>query len=648
MLSRQNIYNSRLKVVKPIFKEDIMNILKRKFENETKTRINIIGSNNSEKNFFKRMVIKQGIFDKMDLNNDDSFYIFPTEILCSSCKNDIINVFLEFKDEKEIIKELKENILKSIYEANMNVEKIENDNKEKLIKNFKQNYIYALEKFYQLALNKFFEKDNLKDLFKSANFEGLINELIRIDYIEEQEILDSEDDLIWERYFNEFQIYITRQYEKWKKKIFEYYDNQLEGYEFINEYTGDENKYYNQYFNKLSEILYGSKSSCALMIKRAYIEVPSSNEQYSGKVFIYVPNANKYESITQKIENRISEDYKECFIVLAKSYNELEQSYNFREKINKVTLSKRIFYILNNFSFNENQLFTESIKIQQANNTDNFIEIFKTNISKKIGISKDKIIVTKDFGDIDVNSFEVLDTNNNFLCLIDKIKKESEEIQNTIKIKSSNKENVISISLNQERMSVQALVGMLYERYNSYLVDLWKRIIEAEEIDKDNKKYYYSEIRSIILNRKDDYKEYKHISAENVNSKQENVIDFSLKSGDYNDSKKILKMLVNYGYNTVGFNSTESKIIVSVDGEICQEDKEKLIKSIKGRLEESAVNYFENAFLIHVSEKKFNQNSLYKALEDEKNITIDDFYIAFKEVFRRMSENILRYEVLLQ
>lgn len=625
-----------------------MNILKRKFENETKTRINIIGSNNSEKNFFKRMLIKQGIFNKTDLNNDDSFYIFPTEILCTSCKNHIIKVYLEFKDKKEIIKELKGNILKAIYEADINLERLENYNKESLVQNFKQSYIYVLEKFYQLSLNKFFEKEDLKELFTSSNFEGLINELKRINYIEKQEILDSEDELIWERYFIEFEINTKRQYEKWKKKIYEYYDNQLEGYEFVNEYTGKENKYYNQYFDKLSEILYGSKSSCALMIKRAYIELPSSNEQYSGKVYIYIPNGNKYESITQKIEKRISEDYKECFIVIAKSYNELEQYYNFKDKINKVTLSKKIYCILNNFNLNENQLFIQGIKTQQANNTDSFIEVFKTNISKKIRLSIDKIIVTKDFKDIDENSFEVLATNSNFLNLLDKIKKESEEIQNTIKIKSSNKEKVINISLNQERMSVQALVGMLYERYNSYLVDLWKRIIEGEEIDKDNKKYNYSEVRSIILNRKDGYKEYKYILDQDINSKQENAVDFSLKSGDYNDSKKILKMLVNYGYNTVGFNSTESKIIVTVDGEICQEDREKLIKSIKGRLEESAVNYFENAFLIHVSEKKFNQNSLYKAFEAEKNITIDDFYMAFKEVFRRISENILRYEVLLQ
>ena len=47
-------------------------------------------------------------------------------------------------------------------------------------------------------------------------------------------------------------------------------------------------------------------------------------------------------------------------------------------------------------------------------------------------------------------------------------------------------------------------------------------------------------------------------------------------------------------------------------------------------------------------EKNLMTNSLYKALECEKNITIDDFYSAFKEIFKKMSENILRYEVYLQ
>ncbi|WP_160684123.1 hypothetical protein [Clostridium sp. C2-6-12] len=625
-----------------------MNTLKGKFENKTKTRINIIGSENAEKNYLKKLLVKQDLFNKIDLKNDYGFYRFPTELLCSSCKNDLVNVYLDFKEEEEIIKEVRDNILKSIYEAAVKEEWLEKENKESLVENFTQNYIYALGSFYESALNNFFEKNNIKDLFETVNFQGLFYELKRIDYIKEQEILDCEDDLIWERYFEEFQINMKEQYEKWKKRILEYYDDQIEGYEFINEYTGEESKYSNEDFNKLCEILYGSNSSCALMIKRAYIEVPSSNEKYSGKVFIYLPNANKYESVTQKIEKRIGEDYKELFIVVGKSYKDFEHSYNFKEKINDITLSKRIFYLLSKFSTYENQLLIEEIKRKSANMEDDFLEIFKSNISKKLGISAEKITVTEDFKDFDEISLKPLNTNDNFLNLLARIKKESEEIQSTIKIKSSSKEKVINISLNQERMSVQALVGMLYERYNSYLVDLWNKIIEGEKLDKDNNKYDYSEIRSIILNRKDDYKEYKHISCENINRKQENIIDFSLKSGDYNDSKKILKMLVNYGYNTVGFNSNESKIIVSVEGEISKEDKEKLIKSIKGRLEESAVNYFENAFLVHVSEKKFNKNNLYKALEAEKNITINDFYFAFKEVFRRISENILRYEVLLQ
>ena len=365
-------------------------------------------------------------------------------------------------------------------------------------------------------------------------------------------------------------------------------------------------------------------------------------------MYIYYAKDNIYTSMAQRIEKRISEDYKELFMILAKNNKDLDCFFNFKENINKVTLNRRIFCILNKLNFHENQSFNEESKISLVNNSENFIDILKFNISIKMGISTDKIIVTENFYDIDRNTLEVLETSNDLFNLLARMKEESEEIGKTIKIKAPSKEKIINISLNQERMSVQALVGMLYERYNGYLIDLWNRIIEGEEINKDEKKYYYSEIRTIIRNRKDDYKEYKHIAYENTNKKQENVIDFSLRSGDYNDSKKILKMLVNYGYHTVGFNSNESKIIVSVNGEISSEDQQKLINSIKGRLEESAINYFESAFLGHVSKNKFNYNNLYKALESEKNITIDDFYSAFKEIFRKMSENILRYEVSLQ
>lgn len=624
-----------------------MRSIKKKFENETKTRINIIGSDNSEKNFFKRMLVKQGTFDKVDFMNDDSFYIFPTEILCSSVKNHIISVYLTIKKEEDIIKELKENILKAIYEVSITIENGTN-NEVNIIEIFKQDYITTLNNFYKLSLNRFYGTNNIENIFESVNFAKLYNELRRIDYIDDQEILDDKDDFIWEKYFNEFQINFQKQYNEWKKKISKYYTDEEEGTDYLNEDEDYINKYSNECFYNLCETLYGLKSSCALVIERAYIEVPSSKEQFSGNIYIYYANDNIYRSIAQIIENRISEDYKELFIILAKCNEDMGYYSNFRGNINKVTLNKRIFCILNKLDSYKKQLFSKENNIVVVNSDQKLIDTIKLNVSKKMGISKDKIIVTECFKDIDVNTLKVLERNNDFLRLLTRVKEESEEIGKAIKIRPLSKEKIISISLNQERMSVQALVGMLYERYNGYLVDLWNRIIEGEKTNNEQQKYYYSEIRNIIANRKDDYKEYKHIPYENSNEENENIIDFSLRNGDYNDSKKILKMLVNYGYNTVGFNSNESKILVTVNGEISKEDKEKLVKSIKGRLEESAINYFESAFLIDVSKNKFNHNNLYKALESEKNITIDDFYNAFKEIFNKMSENILRYEVSLQ
>ncbi|WP_077849124.1 hypothetical protein, partial [Clostridium puniceum] len=469
------------------------------------------------------------------------------------------------------------------------------------------------------------------------------------DYIDDQNLLDDKDEFIWKKYFNEFEINFRKKYDEWRKNIFKYYTDEEEGHEYTNEEEDHINKYSNACFYNLCETIYGLRNSCALMIERAYIEAPSSKEQVSGNIYIYYAKDNQYRSIAKIIENRISEDYKELFIILAKCNEDMDYYSRFKENVNKVTLNKRIFCILYNWESYKNQSFSKkNEEILAVNDNQNLIDAIKFNVSRKIGISKEKIIVTEYFNDIDLNTLEVLEKNNDFLHLLTNIKEASEEIGISIKIKPSSKEKIINISLNQERMSVQALVGMLYERYNGYLVDLWNRIIEGEKTNNKHQKYYYSEIRTIIGNRKDDYKEYKHISYENSNEEKKKIIDFSLRNGDYNDSKTILKMLVNYGYHIVGFNSNESKIIVSVNGEISQEDKDKLIKSIKGRLEESAINYFESAFLINISKNKFNHNNLYKALESEKNITIDDFYNAFKEVFKKMSENILRYEVSLQ
>ncbi len=264
-----------------------MRSIKKKFENETKTRINIIGSDNSEKNFFKRMLVKQGTFDKVDFMNDDSFYIFPTEILCSSTKNDIISIYLTIKKEEDIIRELKGNILKSIYEASITVENSTNNEKNTTQK-FKQDYIIALNNFYELSLNKFYGTDSIESIFESINFEKLLNELRRIDYIDDQDVLDDKDEFIWHKYFNKFEINFQKEYDEWTKKILKYYTDEEEGHEYINENEEHSNKYSNECFYNLCETLYGLKKSCALMIKRAYIEAPSSKEQFSGNIYIYI------------------------------------------------------------------------------------------------------------------------------------------------------------------------------------------------------------------------------------------------------------------------------------------------------------------------------------------------------------------------
>ncbi|BCZ46756.1 hypothetical protein psyc5s11_28230 [Clostridium gelidum] len=624
-----------------------MKNIKIKFENETKTRINIMGINNFKKTSLLKILVKQGVLDASDSICDNSF---PTEILCSSIKSNIVSVYLCIRKKEEILKELKENILKSVYEASLIFENeniSENIKDNELIK-FKKEFIDILNQSSELSLKKFYEVDNIERIFESIKFNELLNEVKKINCINDNEIAEDKDDFIWKKYFNEFQIKFPKYYCKWMKMISKYYSGNEEGNEYINENQNFTNKYCNEQLDSLCEILYGIRSSCALMVERAYIEAPSSMEQFSGNVFIYYQNDTQYKSIAQIIENRIGEDYKELFMILANCNEDALYFSKFKENINKITLNKRIFCILNEFDFYRKQLLRDENKINFLSSEGNLVDTIKTNISKKIGISKDRIIITEQFNDIDKNTLRTLKTNNDFLQLLKLIKHESENLGKSIKIKPLNKEKIISISLNQERMSVQALMTMLYERYNGYLVDLWNRIIEGEESLEDPKKYYYSTIRTIIRNRKDYYREYKPVSYKSSNQDYNNRIDFSLRSGDYNDSKKILKMLVNYGYHTVGFNSNENKILVTVNGEISQEHKANLIKSIEGRLNESAINYFENAFLMNISITKFNDNDLYKALESEKSITIDDFYSAFKEIFKKMSENILRYEVCLQ
>ena len=169
-----------------------MRNVKKKFENETKIRINMIGSVNSGKLSLQRMLVKQGIFEGTSFTNDNVCNIFPTEILCSSPRNNSIKVYLSIKKEEEIFKELKENILKSVYEAclifvNENISEYIKDNEEK--EEFKKSFNNIMRQFGELSLNKFYEVDNIEKVFEAVKFNELFNELKKINYTNDQEII---------------------------------------------------------------------------------------------------------------------------------------------------------------------------------------------------------------------------------------------------------------------------------------------------------------------------------------------------------------------------------------------------------------------------------------------------------------------------
>ncbi|MVX65073.1 hypothetical protein GKZ28_15390 [Clostridium chromiireducens] len=618
-----------------------MRNLKMKIEKETKTRINIIGSANSYKKMFLASIIKPRILfekDSIDLNTPVSF---PTEILCSASENNNIVIYLALKNEENLISELKDNILKALHETYSKIDVI-NEDENSILKNiekrFQDNFIEILNKFYGISLSKYYGIDDImSEMNEDIDFTELFEQIKKLNDL--KDISEEKDDYIWELYFNKLEISLKNQYYKWSQLISKYYIHRDEGYEYINEDQENSNNYINKDLENLCKALYGIRSSCSLMIDRVYMEIPSKKEQFSGVVFIDYLQSTKCNNLTRLLEERICEDYKEVFLFNIESNKDINSLSVLKEKISSETLNNRLFCIITDGSYVKEQIL--KFKEKWINNDfENLTDLLKSDVSKKIGISKDKIAGTMQLNELHKDSLENSCTNSDFIELVKLIQKESESYRRTIKIKSKNKENIINISLNQERMSVQALVSMLYERYNGYLVEVWNGVIS----NRRNCVSCYSKNKIIIRNRKDNYQNYILCCDE----EEKHIIDFSLKSGDNKDSKKILKLLLNYGYNIVGFDSTENKIIVNVNGEISKEDKEKLVKSIKGRLEESAINYFENSFLMEVTKNKFNTNNLHKALEIEKNITIDDFYSAFQEAFRKISDNILRYEVILQ
>lgn len=596
--------------------------MKKKFDNETKTRINILGSNKCGKSNLIASLVKKGIFEDTGFIEKDKNINFSTEVLCSATRSNEVRVYLSIKDLNKVENELKMNILKCIDEAFVKViYKVENEsalNYSECINLFLNSFREKLFNSYKNSLNTFFENDKLDEIFADVDLNYILNEL---ENINEEDLLEEKDEFIWTTYFKDFNQKLQLKYDEWINRIYDIYGYDEYGYDYLNEREGSE-EFHNKYLKNLFELLYGQKSSCGLIIERVYIEAPSRKNEYSRVIFI-----DSYSRIMENfIEKRVEEDYKELFILIAESEDDIKDILNLKDNISKFTLDKRIFCILNNLMKDGDE-----------------IEKIQSKIAKVLGINANRIINTENFHDSNLNTIKTNSSNDDFINLLKLMERKSEEFSNMIKVKNPSRGRVLKIELNQERMSVQALMSMLYERYNGYLVELWNKVLEEEKNDYKTKKYYYNVVRNIIRNRKYGYNGFKYKNSDYLNFKGK--IDFTLNTGDYNGSKKILDMLINYGYDIIGFNINQNKILVTVNGEISKEDKENLINSIKGRLEESIVKYFESTFLSKITKNKFNKNSLINCLESEKNITIEDFYSVFREIFNKMSEDIERYEI---
>ena len=73
-----------------------MSSMKKVFENETKIRINLMGSSKSEKSALIFDMAIPGVFTKQNNIKSD---IFPTEVLYSSPRNNYAKVYLDFEEK---------------------------------------------------------------------------------------------------------------------------------------------------------------------------------------------------------------------------------------------------------------------------------------------------------------------------------------------------------------------------------------------------------------------------------------------------------------------------------------------------------------------------------------------------------------------
>ena len=222
-----------------------MDNIKKRFESESKTRINLIGPSKCGKSTLALNLIKGGIFDDskfINKNTDDISSIFSTEILCTGPRSNEVMLYLSLKNKDVLLRNLKENILNNLDEAFIKIisnSELDTVNRERNNQNkFYNVFQEEMKEKYEIPLNRFFAKSSLRQVFAHVNFEMLFEELNKEN---NEEILEKRDDIIWNNYFKGFEDDYNCKYDEWIGKINRYYAHSKDGCRYVNnlDYTNE-------------------------------------------------------------------------------------------------------------------------------------------------------------------------------------------------------------------------------------------------------------------------------------------------------------------------------------------------------------------------------------------------------------------------
>ena len=152
-----------------------MSSMKKVFENETQTRINLMGPSKSCKSTLISKLAKRGIFDEQDRIENN---LFPTEVLYSSPRDNYTKVYLDFEEKDEVIYRVKKAILNLIDEVFM--EELKNNDIKAMDFNFDGKFESIADDKIKLPLMRMFNKVSISEIFKNIDFDKLFNDLSKL------------------------------------------------------------------------------------------------------------------------------------------------------------------------------------------------------------------------------------------------------------------------------------------------------------------------------------------------------------------------------------------------------------------------------------------------------------------------------------